>query len=355
MADAASTAAASMATASPAAEEPTPLPATLPGLPPTAPGGAPPPAAAPTPADSPAGTAPPSVTGAKGKGKGKGTARKAEETPEGEPKPKKKRTAAKKPAEGGPGKHWRKGLKGAFPSQSAATAAKDESVAGTPGATTPSGMPSHVLASSPAPSRASTAGVSSAIAPPPRMGNQFITVQSLHIGTPRPRKWIKSKMGFRRIDGRMMMLPSWQGDSYSAFATAVGTAEVDELASPPPAAPSNLAAATAAFAHRDQPRPSSAEVTPPVTVPKVEQSLKAPILPPLPGAGSAPVEDGQAAQASGAQGVSIQDAPAEQKMGVDAQAAGLEVPQAATGAAGSEATTVGMEFVPPAGTGATAA
>lgn len=96
-------------------------------------------------------------------------------------------------------------------------------------------------------------------------------------------------------------------------------------------------------------------MTPPVAVPKVEQNLNAPVLPPLPGAGSAPGEDGQAAQASGAEGREVQDAPEEQRMDVDAQAAGLEVPQATTGAAGSEATTVGMEFVPPAETDASAA
>lgn len=73
-------------------------------------------------------------------------------------------------------------------------------------------------------------------------------------------------------------------DSYSAFATAVGTTEVDELASPPPAAPSNLAAATAAFAHPARPSLESRgdSSTSSVVAPKMEPNLNPPVLPPLP-------------------------------------------------------------------------
>lgn len=126
---------------------PAPLLAALPALPPPGPpgaGGAGPslPSSAPA---TPASTA--STSTPKG-AKGKGVARRADDAPDGEPKPKKKRTAAKKPNEPGPGsvhslaasgdrhtavmqlcvltnlhhvlrvreaiprKHWRKGLKG---------------------------------------------------------------------------------------------------------------------------------------------------------------------------------------------------------------------------------------------------
>lgn len=138
-------------------------------------------------------------------------------------------------------------------------------------------------------------------------------------------------------------------DSYSAFATAVGTAEIDELASPPPAAPSNLAAATAAFAHPTRPSlvdaplhatPSSSNST--IVVPKLEPNLNPPVLPPLPPLAAASVAPplGQAAppaNSTGQEGAAlpgqvpgaeegsrvIEDAPVdEQKMQADAQTAG---------------------------------
>ncbi|GAA5965179.1 hypothetical protein JCM8115_005381 [Rhodotorula mucilaginosa] len=329
----------------------TALPA-LPGAPPPPPAGGPGGAGLSTPSPAPSSTSTTATTatarGAKGKG---AAARKADDAPEGEPKPKKKRTAAKKSSEPGPGKHWRKGLKGNL-----AGVGLDPVIAatlqagGTSGAGTPTSSAAQ-HASSPGPSRGSTVGVSSAIAPPPKLGNQFITVQSLQIGTPRPRKWIKSKMAFKKVGGGTIMLPSWQGDSYSAFATAVGTAEIDELASPPPSAPSNLAAATAAFAHPT--RPSLVDTPPPphattttssgsssaIVVPKLEPNLNPPVLPPLPplGAASAAPPLGQAAapvnstgQEGGvpagqavAEGSRFESAPAdpERKMEVDADAA----------------------------------
>ncbi|GAA5976002.1 hypothetical protein JCM10908_005352 [Rhodotorula pacifica] len=352
---------------------PAPLLAALPALPPPTPaapgagGASQSPATAATPASTTASTT--SKARSKGKGAG-GAARKAEDAPDGEPKPKKKRTAAaKKVVDAGPGKHWRKGLKGNL----AGVGLDPTGAATIQGGTTPgAGSPAPVgasssafaLASSPGPSRGSTAGiVSSAIAPPPKLGNQFIAVQALHIGTPRPRKWIKNRMAFKKPDGRVIMLPSWQGDSYSAFATAVGTtaaaaaeAEVDELASPPPVAPSNLAAATAAFSHPSRPSLAESQASSSsnhTVVPKLEPSLNVPVLPPLPpvaaaaaGATSA-AGDGLTASASkvpapgqtnGTEGVRVEEAPAEQKMQVDASAAGL-VPAV-------DASATGLQFVP---------
>ncbi|KWU42141.1 hypothetical protein RHOSPDRAFT_36339 [Rhodotorula sp. JG-1b] len=356
------------------------LPA-LPGAPPPPPAGGrggaglatPSPAPA-TPASSTSTTTAATARGAKGKG---AAARKADDAPEGEPKPKKKRTATKKSSEPGPGKHWRKGLKGNLagvgldPAIAATLQAGGASGAGTP----TSSAAQH--ASSPGPSRGSTVGVSSAIAPPPKLGNQFITVQSLQIGTPRPRKWIKSKMAFKKVGGGTIMLPSWQGDSYSAFATAVGTAEIDELASPPPSAPSNLAAATAAFAHPT--RPSLVDTPPPphattssgssstIVVPKLEPNLNPPVLPPLPPLGAASVppplgqpappthstreEGGVAADQAGAEGSRVEGAPAdpERKMEVDADAARLTAGASATPAGESapsgESTEKGVSAV----------
>ena len=149
-------------------------------------------------------------------------------------------------------------------------------------------------------------------------------------------------------------------DSYSAFATAVGTAEIDELASPPPSAPSNLAAATAAFAHPT--RPSLLDTPPPphattttssgssstIVVPELEPNLNPPVLPPLPPLGAASVpqplgpaappthstgeEGGVAADQAGAEGSRVEGAPAdpERKMEVDADAAGLTAGASAT-------------------------
>ncbi|BGO90389.1 hypothetical protein NBRC10512_004830 [Rhodotorula toruloides] len=277
------------------------------------------PAAPPTPsavAGAPSAATPATAKG-KGKAKAAGQKNKAAEGPDGEPKPKKKKTAAKKPGEPGPGKSWRKGLKGNL-----AGVGLDPAVAaglhgaGTPGASSPGG------AGSPAPSRASAAGGTGGVGAPPKLGNQFLATQPLQIGTPRPRKWIKGKMEFKRYDGATILLPSWQGDSYSAFATAVGTAEIDELASPPPASSPlpPLPSSKPRAAPSPAPRASAPAQThvPPAQPPM----LFPPTLPALP---PQPARPQQAPTPAPTAGVKVEDAPTGQTQMVSAHQAGLGV------------------------------
>ncbi|BGP23553.1 hypothetical protein Rt10032_c02g0710 [Rhodotorula toruloides] len=294
-----------------------------------APGGAaqasfsisPSPAAPPTPSAAAGTPAAGTSTPVKGKGKGKaaGQKNKAADGPDGEPKPKKKKAAAKKPGEPGPGKSWRKGLKGnlAGVGLDAAIAAGLHG-ASTPGASTPGG------AASPAPSRASAAGGTGAVGAPPKLGNQFLATQPLQIGTPRPRKWIKAKMEFKRFDGETILLPSWQGDSYSAFAIAVGIAEVDELASPPPAfSPLPPIPSTKPRATPSQVPRAASPAQPQLAAPEQDALRPPPMLfpPTLPALPPQPVRTQQAPTA----GVKVEDAPAGQVQMVSAQQAGLGV------------------------------
>lgn len=201
---------------------------------------------------------------------------------------------------------------------------------------------------SPAPSRASAAGGAGAVGAPPKLGNQFLATQPLQIGTPRPRKWIKAKVEFKRYDGATILLPSWQGgasglvrrecssnahspflsDSYSAFATAIGTAEIDELASPPPVSsplpplPSTKSRSTVAQPSR-APAPALASQAPPAqAAPRPQPILFPPTLPALP---SQPARPQQASAPAAAAGVKVEGAPAGQAQTVSAQQAGLGV------------------------------
>ncbi|GAA5852655.1 hypothetical protein JCM8547_002579 [Rhodosporidiobolus lusitaniae] len=170
----------------------------------------------------------------------------AEEGPEGEPKPKKKRTS-KKQGEVGPGKAWRKGVKGNLagvglnPDVGAAihqAAATGTPVSLPPGTPVPGGSGTPVQTpggGGGTPRPATTA----AIGAPPKLGNQFLQINPLHLGTPRPRKWTRGRVVIKSVSGRAIGLPSWQGDDNSLFAFAVGSsapasAQIDELASPPP-------------------------------------------------------------------------------------------------------------------------
>ncbi|BGP38753.1 hypothetical protein JCM10450v2_002707 [Rhodotorula kratochvilovae] len=274
------------------------LPSAAPPAPPSSSAISPSPGAQPTPSGSatplPQTDATPAPA-AKGKGKGKAVAAgktKADEPPDGEPKPKKKRSA-KKPGEPGPGKSWRKGLKGNL-----AGVGLDPTIAAslhTGGTASPAG-------SSPAPARSAVVGSTSAVGAPPKLNNQFLAANPLHIGTPRPRRWIKTKIAFKRVDGMSIALPSWQGDSYSAYATAALAAQTDELASPPPLryasphaapAPKPRASTHVAASHLMTPTLSTgASPTPPAPVlaagetgagPLGYQALRPPVLPPIPG------------------------------------------------------------------------
>lgn len=149
-------------------------------------------------------------------------------------------------------------------------------------------------------------------------------------------------MEFKRYDGATILLPSWQGgasalsaqasrtsssllpstDSYSAFATAVGTAEIDELASPPPASSPlpPLPSSKPRAAPSPAPRASAPAQThvPPAQPPM----LFPPTLPALP---PQPARPQQAPTPAPTAGVKVEDAPTGQTQMVSAHQAGLGV------------------------------
>ncbi|GAA6062376.1 hypothetical protein JCM10212_003185 [Sporobolomyces blumeae] len=187
-------------------------------------------------------------------------------TPDEKPPPKKRRTK-KAAGEVGPGKSWRKGLKGnlAGVGLDAATAAaiRDGTAKPASGANTHSGSSpvprgSHAgtpsLASTTAAlgqgershATSSTTGgggggggrgerpTASSVGAPPKLQAQFLPAQVLEVGTPRPRRWNRTRKEFKSVTGNVIALSSWQGDPFSPYSEHVTNTSLDELASPPP-------------------------------------------------------------------------------------------------------------------------
>ncbi|GAA6034363.1 hypothetical protein JCM8097_002689 [Rhodosporidiobolus ruineniae] len=258
----------------------------LPAIPstPAAPAAAPPPTtAAPAPSSTPAAAPKPKQSKKK---------KPADDAPDGEPKPKKKKPSKPK-GEAGPGKAWRKGVKGNL-----AGVGLDPSIGAQIHAAVGTGASlSLTNPGSPAPGASTPGGAAStaAIGAPPKLGNQFLPSQSLQVGTPRPRKWRRGRVVIKSITGRALGLPSWQGDEFSAYAIATGTStgQVDELASPPLgyASPSltpvpaavlkpRASAAVAAGGHLMSPLSSSQGQAQPPQTQYAAQPLAPPLFPP---------------------------------------------------------------------------
>ncbi|GAA5919020.1 hypothetical protein JCM1841_002696 [Sporobolomyces salmonicolor] len=200
-----------------------------------------------------------STSASKAKAKAPAKPKAAVSSADGAEKPKKKRAPKKAPGEVGPGKSWRKGLKGnlAGVGLDPATAASiRENLTTNPPA----------AASSPS-AAAPSARPSAAVGAPPKLATQFLPPQALEVNTPRPRRWIRSRMEFRSITGGTVRLPSWQGDSFSPYADHIASTQIDELASPPPPslpsalasnAPNTSAPTSTPTARPPQPRASAA-------------------------------------------------------------------------------------------------
>ncbi|GAA5903137.1 hypothetical protein JCM5296_003351 [Sporobolomyces johnsonii] len=209
---------------------PTPAPA-----PDSAPSAAP---ATPYIASSPApSVASTSASNAKAKAKAPAKSKAVVAGADGAEKPKKKRAPKKAPGEVGPGKSWRKGLKGnlagvGLDPATAASIRENLSTNPTAGASSPAAAAPSVRPSA-------------AVGAPPKLATQFLPPQALEVNTPRPRRWIRSRMEFRSITGGTVRLPSWQGDSFSPYADHIASTQIDELASPPPP---SLPTASASYA-----------------------------------------------------------------------------------------------------------
>ncbi|GAA5840725.1 hypothetical protein JCM5353_005746 [Sporobolomyces roseus] len=181
----------------------------------------------------------------------------AADSENGPPKRKRVRRSEGQP---GPGKSWRKGLKGSVTSVGVPTlvaGAGIESLTASPTShtpatavpkpSTPSAQPvvhyhhPPVKAFSPLPPfNPTNRTASTLVGAPPKLATQFIAPQVLELGAPRPRRWGRGKMEFRSITGGTIVLTSWQGDTFSPYLDHVSTNSIDELASPPPQSHSYL-------------------------------------------------------------------------------------------------------------------
>ncbi|GAA5931981.1 uncharacterized protein JCM15063_001091 [Sporobolomyces koalae] len=181
----------------------------------------------------------------------------------------------------GPGKSWRKGLKGnlAGVGLEAALAAGTVREVSTPVATpavaappAPPPVPLPPLIPFHPPPRVA----SNLVGVPPKLATQFLPVQKLELGTPRPRRWARAKMEFRNITGGTIVLSSWQGDTSSAYSEQLGRVSVDELGSPVPGArtPSSHTASSIT-------RPALARYAPPGLPAAAASSVGGPSAAPL--------------------------------------------------------------------------
>ncbi|GAA5950120.1 hypothetical protein JCM3765_004203 [Sporobolomyces pararoseus] len=173
------------------------------------------------------------------------------DTTDGPPKRKRVRKSAASAAGGGtpgettpgPGKNWRKGLKGnlagvglegamAAAAREGSTKPATPSAAAKPAASSPAPPPVPLPPLVPFNPTGRTA--SHLVGAPPKLATQFLPPQILEPGAPRPRRWARAKMEFRNITGGTITLTAWQGDSYSSYTEHLNRNSIDELASPPP-------------------------------------------------------------------------------------------------------------------------
>ncbi|SCZ93665.1 BZ3500_MvSof-1268-A1-R1_Chr6-3g08806 [Microbotryum saponariae] len=143
----------------------------------------------------------------------------------GDAPPKKKQrkpTVKRAPGEAGPGKHWRKGLKGTI-------------VAGQPLPPRPvnaADSPASDSASLPAPIEISTPRTSFPIAPSlpgaPAVkasgAAPFLPALPLETRTPAPRRWNRAVIAIKSLRGGWLKLPTWEGhpkSDYAAYKTSL--------------------------------------------------------------------------------------------------------------------------------------
>lgn len=157
-------------------------------------------------------------------------------------KPKRKRAPKRPSGEIGPGKHWRKGMKGNL-----AGVGLQVPIPAPPPIVYPYGAGPPPLI----PSR------SHIIGPAPKIATAFLPPLALETRTPKPRKWSKVVKELTSITGMPLHFRSWQGRSASAYFDARAAAAA--LGSPAP-----FPAATAD--HSTSPSGSPAPPGPPATL-----------------------------------------------------------------------------------------
>ncbi|GAA5914651.1 uncharacterized protein JCM6883_001030 [Sporobolomyces salmoneus] len=210
------------------------------------------------------------------------------DTADGPPKRKRVRKSAAASVTGipgdttpGPGKNWRKGLKGnlAGVGLEGALAAAIVTKPTTPTASVraaPSPGPPPVPLPPLVPFHPPPRTASYLIGPPPKLATQFLPPQVLEPGAPRPRRWARAKMEFRNITGGTVSLLAWQGDSFSSYGEHLGRSSIDELASPPPSSvpryphPAPPSSASSIVQTSSGPKPSLSRTPQPPLLPGVQ-------------------------------------------------------------------------------------
>ncbi|GAA5869735.1 hypothetical protein JCM16303_001779, partial [Sporobolomyces ruberrimus] len=198
----------------------------------------------------------------------------------------------------GPGKSWRRGLKGnlagvGLEGAMAAAARETSTKPSTPIATS-----TRPVATSPAPPPVPLPPLipfhppprtaSHLVGAPPKLATQFLPPQVLEPGAPRPRRWARARMEFRNVMGGTISLTSWQGDTYSSYAEHLNRNQIDELASPPPPPTSTSTPSTRLPPVPSQPTvqtssgPKPSLSRPPQTQPPIEKFSPYPIPSPQP-------------------------------------------------------------------------
>ncbi|ORY72383.1 hypothetical protein BCR35DRAFT_307649 [Leucosporidium creatinivorum] len=130
-------------------------------------------------------------------------------------KPKRKRAPKRPPGEPGPGKAWRKGLKGTLAAGTGAAAA-----GASPARTSPSVSRAGSTAGGAGPSTPSGGGAGGlhAIGSVPKIATSFLPPLALDVRTPRPRRWSVGVKELKSVTGATLKFRSWRGASSSAYA-----------------------------------------------------------------------------------------------------------------------------------------
>ncbi|SCV67771.1 BQ2448_5382 [Microbotryum intermedium] len=188
-------------------------------------------------------------------------------------KKQRKPTVKRAPGEAGPGKHWRKGLKGTI-------------VAGQPlppRPSNPSDSPASDSVTAPAPIEVSTPRASFPVAPSlpgaPAIkasgAAPFLPALPLEPKTPAPRKWTRGVIAIKSLRGGWLKLPTWEGDPKSEYAAY--KISLNPPPPPPPVVdvtPGPVGAAGSSTSHSPSVGPSS---------PAVVLSQPSPSVAPSPG------------------------------------------------------------------------